>query len=746
MNDERFSSRSTMPAMLPPSSEPGRVAPAVQYNNPWYPDSEAEESSVQLSHYFWVIKRHGWKILAFVVISVAAALIISSRLTPIYEATATVDVDRQMPQGIIGQDANRTTLNDADQFLATQIKLIQSDSVLRPVVEKYHLLEHEHQIVGQNQKTARIEAAPVLLRNLRVARPPSTYLVQISYRSPDPNLAANVANDIVKSYIGHSYTIRSRSSADLSSFMEKQIDSLRAKMERSSEALAKFERELNVINPEEKTNILTSRLMQLNTEYTNAQADRVRKEAANASVRSGTLESAQVSTQGEALKKITERLNEANEHFADVRAKFGLNHPEYKKAAAQVAELQQQLDQTRQSIGQRVGVEYAESVNRERMLQRALAETKAQYDALNARSYEYQALKREAEADKKFYDELIRKIKEADINTNFQGNSIRLADLARPAVKPVSPNIKLNVFLAFLCSSLLGVGLAVMSDVMDDTLRDPEQVKRMFNTEVMGILPVIEPRRRGLTAAIGSGSNGSIPLMRLSESNNQMERGYVEAMRTLRNSILLSSMDQRLGSILITSAGPGEGKTTTAVHFALAHAEQRHKTLLIDCDLRRPSVYKYFNAPMENGVQAILCDGMPWRQAVQEIPEIPSLHLLASSHSSRQGTDLVGKGLTDILREASREYDLIVVDAPPILGFAEPLQIATAVDGVVVVTVAGETNRTAVASVLSILKRVRANAMGIVFNKTDKTFGNGYYYYGYQGKYKGYYTATEEKS
>lgn len=733
--------------MLPQSSEASRMAPPVQYNNAaYYPEGEAEESSVHLSHYLWVIKRHGWKILAFVVVAVAAALIISSRLTPIYESTATVDVDRQMPQGIIGQDANRNTLNDADQFLATQIKLIQSDSVLRPVVEKYHLLEHEHQITGaQNQKTARIEAAPVVLRNLRVARPPSTYLVQISYRSPDPNLAANVANDIVKSYIGHSYTIRSRSSADLSSFMEKQIDSLRAKMERSSEALAKFERELNVINPDEKTSILTSRLMQLNTEYTTAQADRVRKEAANQSVKSGTLEAAQVSTQGEALKKITERLNEANERFADARTKFGLNHPEYKKAAAQVTELQQQLDQTRQSIRQRVGVEYAEAVDRERMLQRALAESKSQYDALNARSYEYQALKREAEADKKFYDELIRKIKEADINTNFQGNSIRLADLARPAMKPVSPNIKLNVLLAFLCSSLLGVGLAVMSDVMDDTLRDPEQVKRMFNTEVMGILPVIEPKRRGLTGAIGNG-NSAMPLMRLSEGNTQMERGYVEAVRTLRNSILLSSLDRHLGSILITSAGPGEGKTTTAVHFALAHAEQRHKTLLIDCDLRRPSVYKYFDGLTQTGVDAVLCDGMPWREAVQEIPDVPSLHLLASSRSSRQGTDLVGRGLTDILREASREYDLIIVDAPPLLGFAEPLQIATAVDGVVVVTVAGETNRTALASVLNTLKRVRANAMGIVFNKTDKSFSNGYYYYGYQGKYKGYYSSTEEKS
>ncbi|PYT24898.1 MAG: hypothetical protein DMG57_27060 [Acidobacteria bacterium] len=406
-----------------------------------------------------VLRRHRWKLLSFVFGCVAATAIVSSRLTPIYEATTTVDIDRQVPTSIIGQDSMRPPVNDSDQFIATQVKLIQSDSVLRPVAQQYHLLEFDK---GEKFCDAE-ENAPVQLKKLKVTRPPNTYLLLISYRSPDPRLAADVANRIARSYIEHTYKIRFRSSAELSSFMEKQLEELKVKMERSSAALAKFERELNVINPEEKTSILSARLLQINTEYTTAQTDRVRKESAWKSVRSGSLEAAEVSTQGENLKALTSRLDEARQKFADVKTHYGSNHPEYRKSAVQVEEVERQLQQSTQNTGRRVEVEYREALGREAMLQKAVAETKNEFDRLNARSFEYQALKREAAADKSLYEELVRKIKEAGINAGFQNSSIRLADLARPSIKPVFPNMKLNVLLAFLFSTLLGVGAAVLS-------------------------------------------------------------------------------------------------------------------------------------------------------------------------------------------------------------------------------------------------------------------------------------------
>jgi capsular exopolysaccharide synthesis family protein len=719
-----------LPAVIEPYPVASWYAPPPSAFEP-----EPEEASIPLSHYLWILKRHRWKILSFVGACVLAAVVVSSRLTPVYESTATVDVDRQTPTGVIGQESMRSTANDADQFLATQIKLIQSDSVLRPVVEKFGLRQMAGEVETAESTAAQAEDAPVVLKRLKVSRPPNTYLLLISYRNADPRLAAGVANAIANSYRDHTYRLRYTSSANLSTFMEKQLEELKAKMERSSSALVQFERELNVINPEEKTSILSSRLLQLNTEYTSAQADRVRKEAANQSVRGGTLESAQVSTQGESLKALTERLNDAQGKLADVKTHYGSNHPEYKKAATQLAEVQRQLDQTVQNIQTRVEIDYGQAVRREGMLQKAVLETKAEFDRLNAHSFEYQSLKREAEADKTLYEELVRKIREAGINASFQNSAIRIADPARPAIQPVFPNLKLNVLLAFLFSSLLAVGMAVLSDVLDTTVRDPEQVTRMVKAEVVGSLPVVKSwkGRLGPVPAMGdshalvpAGANGDFAIA-----------GYDEAIRTLRNSILLADFDRRLRSLLVTSASPGEGKSTIAAHLAVSHAQQGHRTLLIDGDMRRPSVHRRFEIPSVLGLSNVLVSELPWQDAVVKLPHLPGLDVMPAGPTSRRAADLVGRGLQQVLEEASAEYDLVILDAPPLLGFAEPLQMATVVDGVLVVTRAGETSRKAVASVVATLRRLRAAVVGVVLSEVNKEMSDSYYY----GHYSKYYKA-----
>jgi polysaccharide biosynthesis transport protein len=722
-------------------TEPER-APACYPHAYGFADSEPEEARIPLSQYLWIVKRYRWRISGFVAGAVIATLIVSARLTPIYESTATVDIDRQTPPGVVGQDATRSALNDADQFLATQIKLVQSDSVLRPVDQRFHLRQREQP--AEAPTSSRAEEAPVALRRLKVTRPPNTYLLLISYRSADPQLAADAANAIAQSYLEHTYNIRIRSSAGLSTFMEKQIEELKAKMERSSLALAGFERVMNVVNPEEKTNILTSRLLQLNTEFTSAQGERLKKEAAFESVRDGSMEAALATPQGESLRKLSEHLAEAREHFVEVKSHYGANHPEYRKAQAKLNEVEQAVEASRSDIAQRVEIEYRESARRESMVEQAVAQAKAEFDRVNARSFEYQAVKREAEADKNLYEELVRKIKEAGINAGFQNSSIRIADPARPALLPVFPNSPLNALLAFLFSALGAVGVAVLSDVLDKTIRDPEQVARTLGTEVIGSLPLMKNRRAaGLGAPRfradfnGSHKNG------VAIDDDRDISGFGESVRTLRNSILLASFERRYRSLLVTSAAPGDGKTTTAANLAAAHAEQGKRTLLIDGDLRRPSVHRNFNLPSVAGLSNALLGEIPWRSAVIRVEGLEELHILPAGPPSRRASDLVGRGLAELLEEASTEYDLVVLDAPPLLGFAEPLQMATAVDGVIVVARAGQTTRKAVATVLATLNRLRAKVVGVVLNEVHKELSDSYYYYGY---YRSYYRPKEEKS
>jgi capsular exopolysaccharide synthesis family protein len=721
---------------------PAVIADPVRVPYTW--DPEPEEATVPLSHYLWIVKRHRWKILAFVATCVIATLIVSFRLTPIYESTAVIDIDRRMPTGILGQEATQSATNDADQFLATQIKLIQADSVLRPVAQKYKLRELENDDWDSNKiKDAAAEETPVILKKLKVTRPPNTYILLISYQSPDKRLAADVANGIAQSYLQHSYTIRYLASAGLSQFMERQLEELRAKMEKSSAALAQFERELNVINPEEKTNIISARLLQLNEEYTSAQSDRVRKEAAYSSIQSGTMEAAQVSTQGEALRKLTETLNAAQQKFAEVKTHYGANHPEFKRAQTAVTEVERQLQSTRDSIAQRVEIEYRGALDREQMLQKAVVDTKAEFDRLNARSFEYQTVKREAEGDKKLYEDLIRKIKEAGINAGFQNSSIRVADAARPGLKPVFPMIPLNAALAFLFSSLLAFGVAVVSDAMDNTIRDPEQVMRTLKTQVVGSLPQVKTwRTQPANVSINGSSNGAV--VPHSDSGHRSLSTYEEAIRTLRNSILLTDFDRRFRTLLVTSASPSEGKSTIAIHLAVAHAQQHRRTLVIDGDLRRPSIHKRFGMQNTLGLSNVLLNDLPWREALLKPPGIPDLDILPAGSVSRRAADLIGNGLQPLLDECSAHYDLIILDAPPLLGFPEPLQMATAVDGVVIVARAGQTSRKGVASVLHTLHRLRANVVGLVLNEVHREISDTYYYYGYYGKYYKHYNKPEE--
>ena len=737
-------------------------------------DAEVEEQTphVPLTHYLWILRRQAWRIAAFVAAAVLATWIVSLRLTPIYESTVSIDIDRQVPTGVLGEEATRSAANDADQFIATQVKLIESDSVLRPVVDKFHLRQAEEDALEEAMdQSATSLQAPVILKHLKIARPPNTYILQISYRSSNRQLASDVANEIALSYLAHTYRIRYKATASLSDFMERQLEELKAKMEKSSAAVAQFERELNVINPEQKTSILSARLLELNSEYTKTQADRVKKEAANNSVQGGTLEAAQVSTQGEALKKLTDSLNEAQEKFAEVKNHYGANHPEFKKAQSRVQEFESQLASTQASVRERVDVEYREALNREAILAGAVQETKSEFDRLNARSFEYQTLKREADGDKNLYEELVRKIREAGINASFQNSSIRVADPARPGLKPVFPRIWLNLLLAFLSSMLLAVAVAVVSDVLDNTVRDPDQVSRLMNAQVIGSLPAVKDWRRRLSPinahtsfhangvlANGVASNGHVngaarsgkrgrnkDLAVAAESGYAALSTYEEAIRTLRNSILLTDFDRRLRSILLTSASPSEGKSTVAAHLAATHAGQGKRTLLIDGDLRRPSVHRLYQVPNSVGLSNVLLQQISWRDALVRIPEPAGLDILPAGPSTRRASDLVGTGLAELVEEAAREYDLVVLDAPPLLGFAEPLQMASAVDGVIVVARAGDTSRTALSSVITTLARLRANLVGVVLNEVHREISPGYYY-SYYNRYSKYYAERGENS
>ncbi len=750
-------------------AEYGRLQPYVVPGQ--YPEMEAAQPAVSPTHYLLVIWRQRWKIIAFVATCLLATYLISARMTPIYEATAKIDVDRRADTSVVGpESAQVSNGDDADSYLATQREIILSDAVVRPVAERYNLLQLESQfdrLGGENIR--RKLGAPISLKQLEVNRPINTYLLDISYRSADPKLAADVANDIARSFLQHTFDIKVRSSGALTDYIEKELDGYKAKMEKSSADLAAFEKGMNVVNPEEKSSLTADRIKQLNEAYTAAQADRVKKEAAFNSLQNGGSAAEMNSPRAEELNVLRDRLNRAKSDLANVAAIYGPNAQQYRKAANEVNELERQIAEESKNVNARVDSEYREAINKEQMLAKEVANEKAELDKLNSHSGEYQTLKSAAENDRSMYNDLVKRVQVTGINSTFQNNSMRIADYARPPDSPVFPRTKLNLLLAFIGSLVLAICTAILSDVMDNTIRDPEQVARALDTSVLGTLPTVKEMRRLIHPGAGPNSLEAAPepideelmfgqgIIRYkkeeAETKKKKLRGaspnagyegissYEEAIRTLRHSILLPDLDRSVKSLLITSATPGEGKSTAIIHLAIAHAEQGKKTLIIDADLRRPSIHKKLNLNGSLGLSNVLLGEFRWKETIVKNEQWPDLDVVPSGTASRRASDLVGSMMMDILDEASKEYDLILVDAPPLLGFAEAMQVAKSVDGVVVMARAGQTSRRAVATVLATLKRLRANVIGLVLNEVDKGSTNDYYYY---SDYRKYYSNPEQ--
>src|SRR4051794_14202990 len=447
---------SRLPDDLPHRERTTRLTP-VPSSPATFQLSDAQ-AGVSLGYFGKRIRRYTWTIAAIMAATLAGAYFITNQIEPLYESTVTLKVERRSNNGYIGVQALMPPAGDSDQLMNTQLDLIQSDSVLRPATEKFHLLELENQYKGLSpEDQTRKRNSPIKLKRLAMSRVPNTYILRLSYRAPDPALAADVVNSIAQSYITHAFDTRDRSSDVVAQVVSRQMEDLRSKMTASAQALVQFEKELKVVDPEARVSMLSSRLLQLNADYTSAQADRLRKQAVFEATKPGTIAAAEASGHGQPLERLVDRTNEARQQFATVRTIYGENHPEYKRALIQKNELEAQLKELQTNTHERVEADFRQALTREHLSSALLSETRNEVERLSARSYEYAQLKREAENYKKLYEDLQRVTREEEINRSFQDAIIQVADPARPSAKPVSPNLAVNMGIAFLLSGLFGL-------------------------------------------------------------------------------------------------------------------------------------------------------------------------------------------------------------------------------------------------------------------------------------------------
>jgi capsular exopolysaccharide synthesis family protein len=712
--------------------------PAPYHIGPYSAGMMPADTKALLGQLVKILYKQRWKLMHFVTIAMLLAVTLQFAFPRLYSSTAILRLDRHSAAGALGQEASQiSSINDMDEIITTDMEMAESDPVVRPVAEKYHLVDSPQGSSIWSRwfspkpnaaAIARAKAAPIILKGLKLSRPANTYLIRVTYRAwRDPQLASQVANGIAESLVKHVQESLDQSYSDLSSAIRRDMEQLRSKMDISQQRLAEYEKELNMVDPEQHSTVLTSRLTQLLTEYTVAQTDRLHKQAIFEGItKSPTLAETQALQAGSSRQSLLDealgRLAVARQQFATARSYYGENHPEFRKAKQQLDEAETQVENARLATNDEAAAEYRQALGRELLLKRQFEATKAEVDGLKAHALEYSQLKTEAENDRRMYMDLEARTRDADVNRQFRDATIQFVAPALPPVDPIFPKLIVNLPIALVLALILGILGALGADALDTTFSDADEVSARLRTEVMGTLPDV----RRLSAKVDDQVN---TLTGVPGRSAEMSVRYEEAIRMLRSAIALAGTNHALGTLLITSSGPGEGKSTTAAHLAAACAQAGKKVLLIDADLRRPALHKTFDIVKTIGLSDVLAHRILPVDVIVEV-NVPGLFVMPAGPAVLNAADLISLGFSSVLNQVSRNFDLVIVDAPPMLGLSETQELATMVDGVLVVTKADSTSAKALAETLAALARGRANLLGVVMNqvKFASLKGFGYYY------------------
>jgi capsular exopolysaccharide synthesis family protein len=362
---------------------------------------------------------------------------------------------------------------------------------------------------------------------------------------------------------------------------------------------------------------------------------------------------------------------------------------------------------------------------------------------LNENAIQYSLLKRDVESYRTLYEGLMEKLKEAGVTAGLRSNNIRSVDKARVPTAPSEPNVPRNLTFALALGFTTGIGLAFLLEGIDNTVRTPEQAQVISGLPSLGMIPLgskngIEAAARRLTVAT---SREAVELVTQSRPQSQMAEAY----GALRTSLLLTSLGGPPKVILVTSALPQEGKTTTSINTAIVLAQKGTRVLLIDADLRRPSIHKTLGMGPKTGLSNVLTGNATLQQAVVRSPLLPTLFILTAGTPPPNPAELLASSnMRDILAELREEYDHIIVDTPPTLSVTDAVVMSTRADAVVLVIRSGQTTKQALRRSRELLLQVNARVAGVLLNAVDLTSPDYYYYYEYQGKYGHRYYQEDE--
>jgi succinoglycan biosynthesis transport protein ExoP len=721
-----------------------------------------EEREINLRDYLkTVVKRRNTVFTVFAVVF-ALTLILTFSATPLYMATTKVLIEKSEPANLAMMNMYYESY-DPDYY-ETQYQLIRSTAVGEKVVKMLNLdrtydsyfkeKEAGFNIVGGtigwfkdvfstilnvagitkpappraggNDAGAELEAkteriAKTIGGSIIVTPIKNSKLVNISYMSTNPELAALIVNSVAKAYMENFMDMKMSSSRYAMRWLTEKAEEERTKLEKSEQALQEYMKDKDIVTFENKLAIVPEQLSEVATKLASAETKRKEMESLYHAVQDAGRNPEKADTiptiaSDPTVQALRLQILSAEQNIIDMSKKYGRKHPAMIAAMNDLKGLKEKKNQEIRRVIESIKNDYELAKATEQNFRSLGAQTKAQTLTLNQKFIQYGALKRETETNKQLFDAIIKKIKEQNITQDIQTVDVLVVEKAEVPKSPAKPNTPHNLLMGLLVGLLGGIGLAFFVEYLDNTIKSVEDAEARLGVPVLGVVTLLKEKEKSMDQIV----------------RNEPQSAFAESYKSLRTAILLSSAVNPPKNILITSISSGEGKTVTSVNLAMTIAQAEHKVLLVDGDLRKPRIHKIFGTDNSKGLSTYLAGASD--TDIIRPTSISNLNVIPSGPIPPNPSELLSSGkMSDLLQRLNERYDIVIWDSAPLLTVTDSLILSKVLDGTIIITRAGETTYEGVSRAIKSLRDIEAHFIGIVINALEITRSDYYYhqYYSY---------------
>lgn len=679
-----------------------------------------------LLDYLGVLRINKAKILSAMAVGLILGLALTTLQKPKFEAKTSLEIQGLNDDFLNMKNVDPLTAGEysSESYLQTQIKILQSRSLIEKAALKLRMLDQgpagapaQPSLVGRLLGSK--ESTPLSVRqarlagiasNLKVQASGLTRIVDISYESPNPQLAADFVNTLAQAYVDQSADARFQTTRATSEWLNKQLEDMKSKLEKSDDELQSYARKANLMITGEKDNLAEEKLRELQNDLVKAQADRAVKQAHYELAKTSPAASIPDIVEDPSLRDYQLKFTDLRRQLAELSTTLTPDHFRVKQVQAQITELESALESRRADIIQRIGNDFAAAQRREQLVMADYAAHARLVSDQSVKAIHYDILKRDLDSGRQLYDDVLQKVKEAQIGSALKTSNIRVIDAAEPPSHPTKPSLLANSALGLFFGTFAGIVFITVKRQSNRTIQDPGQGSMYLNLPELGVIP----------AAKGAQRLGRITW----ELKPSM---MAEAFRaTLASIVFSATQDQERKVLVITSPERAEGKSTVVSNLAIALAEIGKRVLVIDGDIRRPAIHTIFDLPNGPGLTDVLLDSKPIEKvdfgSIFRSTSVPHLFVLPSGEAGLAAANLLYSSRTDeLLERCRREFDFILIDTPPMLQIPDARVLGRASDGVILVLRSWTTTRETAMMAAQRFMDDSTPVLGVILNSWDPT-------------------------